>query len=960
MKLNNQDPTEPRWHNFIRIYEQPWLADHKVQQMVLYPGAAMITMAIEAAREVIDQERTFNAIEARDIQFQRGLVIPSGDGAVETAIHLRPVADLSAEATTYGFKVFSRADGGTWLQNCCGSVAILYRGDGDEVESASVAWQSNVKTFSDIRKRATRKIAPRTFYKLFDRKMNLQYGPLHQNVTECVAGTGEGYGVVVIPDTRAAMPAEFEYPHLIHPSTLDSVFHMQALGYLHSLSGEESLVPISIASIYVSADVATTPGSQLKGYSKGTQSDSGESIGDIVLSDEQWLSPMVIVKGFLSKDLSVTEPSSEAPDSRPRKCTSIQWVELDEGEVPMSDAKDSDNKSAPTTAPEIELAEILLLRNTQASADMILLEEKLASELRGRSCEVRIVLLSDCEQKCTLDVAGKTIISLLEAEEPVIAKWTSEGLERFRKLATQAAAMLWVTRGGDSTTEKDLQFSASTGLLRTVRVERPQLKLLHLELSSQSDLTADATVAKIVRAFNLSILGFFTAVEQEFVEMEGKLFVPRLLTQKSFHRELGRRPAQKDNASPPEKLALDPEATYVLSGGLGGIGRSIADMMVVAGARNINFISRSGARATEAQNLLGSLRERGINAQAYCCDITEQDQVDMFVKDCSARGEKIKGVVQCAMVLRDSMFDNMTFEQWTQATKPKIQGSWNLHKCMPQNLDFFIMLSSMAGVIGNPGQANYAAAGTYQDALSRYRRANGFNSMTIDLGIVSDVGYIAENPEQFERLDYLENLFISERDLHLILSAAMLGHTRDGIPVPAQLVTGVGKELLQDGSIGSAMASDLKYVHLHELSGSSNGADGSSDENIKTDLKAAGSAENAFRVVENVLAAQLAKQLTMEKEDVDLEKPMHAYGGELCDLISLWFWWDGLLMLCVAVDSLAAVEVRNMIFRKMKADISVFDILSSMPLVKLAVKIVSKSQFIRADVATAAMEQLTE
>ena len=140
--------------------------------------------------------------------------------------------------------------------------------------------------------------------------------------------------------------------------------------------------------------------------------------------------------------------------------------------------------------------------------------------------------------------------------------------------------------------------------------------------------------------------------------------------------------------------------------------------------------------------------------------------------------------------------------RWSQATEPKVLGSWNLNRHMPPELDFFIMLSSMAGVIGNPGQANYSAAGSYQDALSEYRRSKGLASMTIDLGIVSDVGYIAENPEQFERLDYLENLFISERDLHLILRAAMLGQTRDGMVVPAQLVTGVGKELLSEGSTG--------------------------------------------------------------------------------------------------------------------------------------------------------------
>lgn len=281
----------------------------------------------------------------------------------------------------------------------------------------------------------------------------------------------------------------------------------------------------------------------------------------------------------------------------------------------------------------------------------------------------------------------------------------------------------------------------------------------------------------------------------------------------------------------------------------------------------------------------------------------------------------------------------MDFDQWSQAIKPKVEGSWNLHKSMPEDLDFFIMLSSMAGVIGNPGQANYSAAGTYQDALSQHRRSKGLASMTIDLGILSDVGYIAENPEQFERLDYLENLFISERDLHLILAAAMLGHTRDGIPASSQLVTGVGKELLTEGSLGFAMSSDMKYTELHDsLKGGSGAMDSSEDILIKENLRAATSVREACTIVETVLSTQLARALNMEAADVDLEKPMHAFG----------------------VDSLVAVEVRNVIFRRMEADISVFDILSSMPLAKLAMKVASKSKFVREDIALLAQEEVMD
>jgi len=226
---------------------------------------------------------------------------------------------------------------------------------------------------------------------------------------------------------------------------------------------------------------------------------------------------------------------------------------------------------------------------------------------------------------------------------------------------------------------------------------------------------------------------------------------------------------------------------------------------------------------------------------------------------------------------------------------------------MPEDLEFFIMLSSMAGVIGNPGQANYSAAGTYQDALTQHRCSKGLKSMTIDLGIMSDVGYIAEHPEKFERLDHLENLFISERDLHVILTAAMLGQTQDGISVPPQLVTGVGKELLTEDSLGIAMSADLKYVELHKsLKSGSRAFDSSEDSLIKQNLEAAVSVKEASAIVEQVLSSQLASALNIEAIDVDLEKPMHAFGGKIMNPTK-----DSCIDLFWIVDSLVAVEVKN-------------------------------------------------
>lgn len=107
----------------------------------------------------------------------------------------------------------------------------------------------------------------------------------------------------------------------------------------------------------------------------------------------------------------------------------------------------------------------------------------------------------------------------------------------------------------------------------------------------------------------------------------------------------------------------------------------------------------------------------------------------------------------------------------------------------------------------------------------------------------------------------------------------MLGQTADGAEVPPQVVTGVGSELMQDGSIGSAMAADLKYTGLHGAKAGDEG-DAGEDEAAQKALKEAGTLQAATEFVEGVFAANIARATGMEPEDVDLEKPMHAYGGK--------------------------------------------------------------------------------
>lgn len=273
----------------------------------------------------------------------------------------------------------------------------------------------------------------------------------------------------------------------------------------------------------------------------------------------------------------------------------------------------------------------------------------------------------------------------------------------------------------------------------------------------------------------------------------------------------------------------------------------------------------------------------------------------------------------------------MTCDSFTAAIRPKVQGSWNLHLCAPQELDFFVMLSSSAGVGGSRGQGNYAAGNTYQDALAHYRRSHNLVATTIDVGMILDVGFVAENMEAIDNLKNWGFISIREEEFHLMLAAAIRGIGTSSTTVPAQLITGLGTGgmIKQSGANEPFWFSDAKFAHMRLVdtqSGAQEAHDGT--QHLHALLQQVTSLAEASDVVCKAITEKLAKSMMMAIDDIDPSKSVNEYG----------------------VDSLVAVELRNWIFREMEADVSVFDILSSVPISVLSGKIAAKSGFLSAAV----------
>ncbi|KAI3334195.1 polyketide synthase-like protein [Ustulina deusta] len=195
---------------------------------------------------------------------------------------------------------------------------------------------------------------------------------------------------------------------------------------------------------------------------------------------------------------------------------------------------------------------------------------------------------------------------------------------------------------------------------------------------------------------------------------------------------------------------FDCEKVYLLVGALGGLGRSLTQWMVSRGAKKFVFLQRSGCDKPGAREFVDYLERNGVHLTVVKGDVTVLDDVVAGVTACKALGGPLGGVVQAAMGLHEDLFSRMTAAGWHASVRPKLVGTRNLHTAIDgydDSLDFFLMMSSMNGSVGTPTESNYCAANAFLDAFAFWRRSQGKPATSLGLGLISEVGYLHDNPE---------------------------------------------------------------------------------------------------------------------------------------------------------------------------------------------------------------------
>jgi NAD(P)-dependent dehydrogenase (short-subunit alcohol dehydrogenase family)/acyl carrier protein len=184
------------------------------------------------------------------------------------------------------------------------------------------------------------------------------------------------------------------------------------------------------------------------------------------------------------------------------------------------------------------------------------------------------------------------------------------------------------------------------------------------------------------------------------------------------------------------------DSSYLITGGLGGLGLKVARFMVERGARHLILVGRSGAKPS-AQEELSVLSELGTQLIIAKADVSDREQVAQVLNQISPE-VPLRGIMHLAGVLDDGVLQQQSWQRFAKVLTPKALGAWNLHT-LTQNhdLDFFVLFSSITSLLGNAGQANYAAANAFLDGLASYRQAQGLPALSINWGSWAEVGMSA-------------------------------------------------------------------------------------------------------------------------------------------------------------------------------------------------------------------------
>ncbi len=745
------------WERTVSTAAFPYLADHCVWGDVVFPGAGYVEMALSAGAEVLGE----TGLMLEDVSFSEMLALEPGQSR---RVQVVLTEEEPGRAT---FQIASRAEGETsWRKHASGTVRREARA-GASVESPEA-----------LRARVTVAVSAEAHYQR-RQAQGLMYGPTFQGLRGIWRSEQEALGRLEVSDTVALEAGAYR----LHPALLDAGLQVavELLAPLTATSAPATHVPVGIGRIRFFQRPGRAAWARVKVREEGAGSER-ERTFDFWLLDEQ---------GQVLLELEALRLYRLDAGASARKELGAWLYQVDWEERPLP---------AELAWPEHTPGSWLILQDGGGVG------QRLSAQLltRGETC----VLVAPGEayrltgpRSAEVDPRNpehwrRLLTDLLGAGVPpcrgVVHLWsldlastealTLQALEDSRRLGTTSvlhlvqalsgagwrdSPRLWLaTRGARSAGKAAERVAVAQapllGLGQVLAVEQPELRCTRVDLEGGADVAADALLRELSS----------TAFEDQTAWRGGTRRVARLS-----------RAADALSAREPATL-LREDGTYLITGGLGGLGLELARWLVSQGARHLLLMGRR-APSAEAEQALAALREAGARVEPFQGDVARLEDVAGALARVEDAMPPLRGVFHAAGLLEDGLLLNLTEARFASVSAPKVLGSWNLHaqtRHLP--LEHFVLFSSVAASLGTPGQSNYASANAFMDALAQARRAEGLPALSINWGTWTQVGLAAAQSIRGERLE-ARGLGGMAPDKALAVLGMLLGQERPQLSVMA-------------------------------------------------------------------------------------------------------------------------------------------------------------------------------
>ncbi|EXF77657.1 polyketide synthase [Colletotrichum fioriniae PJ7] len=522
----------------------------------------------------------------------------------------------------------------------------------------------------------------------------------------------------------------------------------------------------------------------------------------------------------------------------------------------------------------------------------------------------------------TVPADGSLVISLLDLTGNTIYNLSAETFRPFMdSLCNLRGSLIWVIPTVHGVC-KDAKPAMIQGTARTVRMEnKADITLVEVDDISRSGNGISKALFNIVQSLPNRRKGGELDADFDYAIVDGKVQIPRMYWFGFSEPEIS-----KALPSTKEAPMFREDVSYLLIGGFGGLGRSVATWLLEHGARNLVFLSRSAGSADNEPFVKELESYHGAVIKTVSGDVSSPDDV---LKAINEAPKPVAGVMQLSLILKDNSTAEMTWEEWSGVVDPRVRGTWNVHQALLDAnvpLDFFVIFGSGGGHTGYYGQANYSAANTYLDAFVEYRHHLGLPASIIDLGVVGDVGYLLERDDLYGGFRNGGFFFLKEQDV--LDSAAIAVANSSGGPYSSFCLGGLSEKPLSDPSNRVNWKRDVRFAQSHYFHKSNVASPGEAKENDEAETFISLARSDPATLRDSATVTSLARFISATLSHLML-RPVEDF--PLTEILT-----------SIGLDSIISIELVDWIHQQFHIGLTSMEVTQCTSLMHLAEKIIEE------------------